>query len=310
MVLFGMSGLLFATSFLNTRVYLPRMHRAIILMCALSGLLLLVLFLFNYNALHMALAFIFVVLFSAFMLLLGTLSVRSGYKPARYYLLGAIAAMTGALLTDLSVAGFIPYNPLTYRAVEIGILADAIFLALALAYQFRINQKEKFDAVLLARIDSLTGLNNRRAFYEFTKPIWSNALRNRRDVSLILLDIDNFKQINDIYGHAIGDEVLIAIASVLAQSAREGDVVARWGGEEFILFLPETQLEAANALAERLRVAISEIRIAHAKNLVSFTASLGVAQMKESCRSIEELVSIADICLYQAKHDGKNKVQG
>jgi diguanylate cyclase (GGDEF)-like protein len=181
-------------------------------------------------------------------------------------------------------------------------------LALALAYQFRISQKEKFQAERMARIDPLTGLNNRRAFYEASKPIWSNALRNRRDVSVILLDIDKFKRINDTYGHAYGDEVLIAVASILAKSAREGDVVARWGGEEFILLLSETNLEAAIALAERLRLAISGKRIGHVKGTISFTASFGVAQRAELCVSIEELTSVADNCLYQAKREGRNRV--
>ena len=308
MLIYGMSGFLFASSFMNTRINFPRMHRAIIRTSAFFALLLLVLFVMGENVLHMKTAFVFGVVFPMLMLLLGVLAIRSGYKPAWYFLFGAIAAMTGALLTTLAVSGIIAFNVYTYRAVEVGMLADAVLLALALAYQFRVNQTEKLVAERMARIDPLTGLNNRRAFYEVTKPIWGNALRNRRDVSVILFDIDKFKTINDNYGHAAGDEVLVAIASMLAQSAREGDVVARWGGEEFILFLPETNLDAAIAMAERLRVAISEKRMMHAKGEISFTASFGVAQRSESCASIEELTSVADKCLYQSKHEGRNRV--
>jgi diguanylate cyclase (GGDEF)-like protein len=308
MALFGMSGLLFASSFLDTRSNFPIMHRAIIWICAAFGTLLLALFLLDYNTIHMAVAFVFVIVFSVLMLLLGVQAVRSGYTPAWYFLFAAISSMTGAALTDLSVAGVIPYNAFTYRAVEIGMLMDAVLLALALAYQFRVNQREKLLAERIARIDALTGLNNRRAFYEFTKPIWSNALRNRRDVSVILFDMDHFKRINDSYGHAAGDRVLIAIASLIMQSAREGDVTSRWGGEEFILFLPETNLDAATVMAERLRAAISEKHIKHDKGKIRFTASFGVAQRPDSCESIEELITIADKCLFLSKHKGRNRV--
>ena len=308
MALFGMSGLLFASSFLDTRNNFPVMHRAMIRICAAFGSLLLALFLLDYNTIHMAVAFVFVIVFSVLMLLLGVQAVRSGYTPAWYFLFAAISSMTGAALTDLSVAGVIPYNAFTYRAVEIGMLMDAVLLALALAYQFRVNQREKLLAERIARIDALTGLNNRRAFYEFTKPIWSNALRNRRDVSVILFDMDHFKRINDNYGHVAGDRVLIAIASLIMQSAREGDVTSRWGGEEFILFLPETNLDAATVMAERLRVAISEKHIKHEKGKISFTASFGVAQRPDSCESIEELITIADKCLFLSKHKGRNRV--
>lgn len=230
MLLYGMTGLLFAASFLDTRTHLPRMHRAMVWICALFATALLACILFDLNALGLGVAFVFISVFSCLMILLGVLAVRSGYKPARYFLFGAVAAMTGALLTDLAVAGLIPYNAYTYRLVDIGMLVDATVLGLALAYQFRVSQQEKFQAERMANVDPLTGLNNRRAFYRIVQPIWSTALRKRRAVSVIMLDIDRFKQINDKYGHACGDEVLVALASILAKSARDGDVLARWGG--------------------------------------------------------------------------------
>lgn len=308
MELYGITGLLFAASFLDTRTHFPRIHRAIIRVCALFALLLFAAFLLDYNASGLAIAFVFVFVFSCLMILLGVLAVRSGHKPARYFLFGAIAAMVGALLTDLSVAGLIPFNDFTYRAVEIGMLIDASVLALALAYQFRVNQQEKFQAELMARADPLTGMNNRRAFYQIAKPVWSTALRNMRDISVIELDIDRFKQINDTHGHACGDDVLVAVADILAKSARDGDVLARWGGEEFIMLLPETNLDAAIALAERLRVAISGIRLQYRGEDISFTASFGVVQRTAQCMSMEALISTADQYLYQSKREGRNRV--
>jgi diguanylate cyclase (GGDEF)-like protein len=308
MVLYGMSGLLFAATFLDTRNNFPRLNRIVAWICALFAVLLLGSFLFNFNAAGLDIAFLFVFVFSCLMIWLGVLAVRHGHKPARYFLFGAIAAMAGALMTDLSVAGLIPYNEFTYRAVEIGMLIDASVLALALAYQFRVGQQEKYQAELMARVDPLTGLNNRRAFYQIAKPVWSNALRNQRQISVIELDIDRFKQINDTHGHACGDEVLIAVASIMARSARDGDVLTRWGGEEFILLLPETDLDAAIALAERLRNLISAVKLQYHGKEIRFTASFGVAQRMPQCVSMDELISAADDRLYQSKRDGRNRV--
>jgi diguanylate cyclase (GGDEF)-like protein len=217
-----------------------------------------------------------------------------------------------------AIAGFATL----YLAVLIkggGEVGDAFLDALRLRFdkerviqellvQQSIANQARSDAELLARTDHLTGLNNRRAFYEIAGPVWSTELRSNRDVSVILLDIDHFKALNDNYGHAFGDEVLGLVASVLKVSAREGDVVARWGGEEFILFLPETNLTAAMVLAERLRVSISEMRIDYGQTPLSVTASFGVVQRAEVCLTVDELTSRADKCLYQAKSDGRNRV--
>jgi diguanylate cyclase (GGDEF)-like protein len=308
MVLTGITGLMFASSFLDTRENFPGLHRIVIRICALFALLLLGTSLFNFNAAGLDVAFVFVFIFSCLMILLGVLAVRSGHKPARYFLFGAIAAMAGVLMTDLSVAGLIPYNGFTYRGVELGMLIDASVLALALAYQFRVGQQEKFQAELMARVDPLTGLNNRRAFYQIAKPVWSTALRNQREIAVIGLDVDRFKQINDTHGHACGDKVLIAIASILAKSARDGDVLARWGGEEFILLLPETNLDAAITLAERLRNLISGVKLEYQGKEIRFTASFGVAQRTAQCESMDELISAADDRLYQSKREGRNRV--
>lgn len=179
-----------------------------------------------------------------------------------------------------------------------------------LLVQQSIANQARSDAEFLARTDHLTGLNNRRAFYEIAGPVWSSGIRSNRDVSVILLDIDHFKMLNDDYGHAFGDRVLESVASNLKESAREGDVVARWGGEEFILLLPETNLSAAMALAERLRVSISGMRFGHGQTQQSITASFGVVQRAESCLTVDELTSRADKCLYQAKSEGRNRVCG
>ena len=308
MFLYGVSGLAFASRFLDLKLYFPRVRKAVIAFCAGFGVLLAVAFLLDSQKVALLAAFSFVILFSGIMLLLGAISVYAGQKPARYFLIAAMAAMVGALLTALSVWGFIPHNGWTFRAVEIGMLVDATLLALALAYQLRASQEKRIRAERLAQMDPLTGLNNRRAFYDKTGSLWSNGIRHEHDTSVMLLDIDRFKQINDTYGHAHGDEVLKALADILKQSIRQGDVLARWGGEEFIVFLPETSLQEAAALAERLRTAVEDARIPREKNITSVTASFGVAQKEARHATLDALIASADACQYQSKLQGRNRV--
>jgi diguanylate cyclase (GGDEF)-like protein len=212
------------------------------------------------------------------------------------------------VLTTLSTWGFIPHNSWTFRAVEIGMLADATLLALALGYQFRVGQEERLRAERLAQLDPLTGLNNRRAFYDKTSALWAQAIRHGHATSVMLLDIDRFKQINDVYGHAHGDEVLKVLAGALRHSIRQGDALARWGGEEFIVLLPETSQQEAVALAERLRAEIAAMRIPHEAGATAVTASFGIAQKEERHITLDALIAAADECLYLSKQQGRNRV--
>jgi diguanylate cyclase (GGDEF)-like protein len=307
-MLYGATGLIFALSFLETRTYFPRAHKAVIAYLSVSTVLLLLAVLFDSQRYALLIAFIFALLFTSIMLMLGVMAARSGQKPAQYFLLAAIAAMVGAALTTLSVWGFIPINIWTFRAVEIGILLDATLLALALTYQFRVGQEAKLRAEQLATLDPLTGINNRRAFYDKAIPIWNVTQRHNRNLSLILLDIDNFKRVNDAYGHAYGDEALKAMAGVVMKSIRDHDVAARWGGEEFILLLPETDIQEAAALAERLRSAIAGIHLSHAGAEIAVTASFGVVQRETHHNTLDVLISTADNYLYQSKEMGRNRV--
>ena len=308
--LYGASGLLFAIRFLDLRANFPRIHQAVVGYCAVFGTLLGAAVALGNQKLALLVSFSFVFLFSGVMLWLGIISVRAGQKAARYFLIAAVTAMVGAALTTLSTWGFIPHNSWTFRAVEIGMLADATLLALALAYQFRVGQEERMRAEQLAQLDPLTGLNNRRAFYDKTSPPWSMAERHGHDIAVMLLDIDLFKRINDAHGHAHGDEVLKALAKLLRQSVRQGDVLARWGGEEFIVLLPETGLEEAMVLAERLRVAIADLRVPHEAGETAFTVSFGVAQKGPRHATLDALIASADHCLYQSKERGRNRVTG
>jgi len=186
-------------------------------------------------------------------------------------------------------------------------LVDATLLALALTYQIRSIQLEHKLAEQLAAHDPLTGLDNRRSFMEKAQPAWSTAQRNQRELSMIVLDLDHFKSINDRHGHAMGDKALVITAGILADSARDGDIVARWGGEEFLLLLPETKLEAALVMAERLQKLIAEIRLPSPDGEIMFTASFGVAHRTRH-ENLDSLIADADGQLYRAKEKGRNRI--
>lgn len=308
MVAYAFAGLLFATRFLETRRNFPRVHRAIGYMLVVVAVSLGSLIAINSHVGALYLAFSFMFVFTSIMLFLGAISLYSGFKPAKYFLLASVSAMIGVSVTALAVWGGIPYNAWTYRAAEIGMLIDSVLLAMALADQFRISQEEKLLAEKLAKVDPLTGMNNRRAFYDATRATWSTAVRHDRDIAVILMDIDHFKRINDSYGHANGDKVLIKIARFLLASARDGDILARWGGEEFILFLPETDVEEATSIAERLRKAIKNVHIAINDESIVISASFGVACKTTRSLNLDEVISLADAQLYRAKHEGRDRV--
>jgi diguanylate cyclase (GGDEF)-like protein len=159
-----------------------------------------------------------------------------------------------------------------------------------------------------AATDSLTGLANRWTFDEELALEWRRAERIGDPLGLILLDIDNFKSVNDTYGHQAGDEILRRVGQVLAESVRHADLAARYGGEEFGVVLPETDLDGAIELAERLRLALEAeaVELADGTRL-SVTASFGAA-VKGDLPGGEDLVAAADEALYEAKRTGKNRV--
>ncbi len=168
---------------------------------------------------------------------------------------------------------------------------------------------------MLASIDGLTGVPNRRALDERFIQEWNRAQRTQESLALLMIDIDQFKQFNDIYGHPAGDRTLVAVSSALAQQMRRAeDMVARFGGEEFAVLLPHTDLEAAAYLAERLRTAVAELAIAHqASRWGHVTISIGCAVSTPSAGHTTQdrlhLLASADHALYQAKEDGRNRVQ-
>jgi diguanylate cyclase (GGDEF)-like protein len=157
--------------------------------------------------------------------------------------------------------------------------------------------------------DELTGLFNHRRFVEALESEAERARRFDQPVGLVMVDLDDFKAVNDSYGHQQGDEVLRQVAALMRSYSREIDAPARYGGEELAIVLPQTDLSGARRLAERLRAGIEALEIPRLSGGGSMrvTASLGVAALPESAGDVERLIAAADAALYEAKRAGKNK---
>ncbi len=160
-----------------------------------------------------------------------------------------------------------------------------------------------------ANHDPMTNLYNRRYFYTIANDILNLAHREQKSVSIIMLDIDYFKKINDMYGHAVGDIVIKRLASIMLKNTRKSDVVARIGGEEFAILLPNTNTEGAKKIASKIRELVNDEKI-EVDGVISFnfTVSLGVATATQEDEQIDSVLNRADKALYKAKEAGRNKV--
>jgi two-component system, cell cycle response regulator len=173
-------------------------------------------------------------------------------------------------------------------------------------------ERRRSELLELTRTDSLTGLFNRRYFEERLALEYSRALRYGGQLSLVMVDIDHFKRINDTWGHPFGDVVLKRVAQVARESLRDVDMLARYGGEELVVLLPETAAPDAMVVCERVRSAIERLELTapgEAAQAVHVTASLGLATFPQhGLTGSESLVRAADDCLYEAKAGGRNRV--
>jgi len=160
----------------------------------------------------------------------------------------------------------------------------------------------------LATTDSMTGLFNRRHFLSLAEAEWSRFQRYQRPLSVLAIDIDHFKSVNDRYGHAVGDQAIVSVADACQQGRRASDIVGRFGGEEFAMLLPETDHAQAMIVAERLREAVAAHVLHVHKVQFRLTISIGVARATLSMSGIDALLRAADQALYQAKTEGRNRV--
>jgi diguanylate cyclase (GGDEF)-like protein len=186
--------------------------------------------------------------------------------------------------------------------------AFSILMILVTAYGLgRLAQNEQ-RLLLAAMVDPLTGVLNRRRFTELSKIEEGRSRRHGLPFAVLMIDIDHFKRINDGFGHPVGDQAIRALAETCARSLRPHDLLARFGGEEFVLTLPQTDLEGAAVVAERVRQAVEQLALPSEAGTVRFTISIGIATYR-SGRLLEEIIESADQALYRAKEAGRNRVE-
>jgi diguanylate cyclase (GGDEF)-like protein len=244
--------------------------------------------------------------------------LRDHHPEARALFLGVLI-FTGTCVNDLLI-DFAYVD--TVRLVPFGFLAFMLAMAVSLADRFTasishlehvvaqrtqalsIANKQLAEA---ARIDPLTGIYNRRGFREEAEVEVQRMFRGGKGFSLVLADIDHFKSFNDRYGHACGDYILTRTAAILRDRVRDVDRLGRWGGEEFILLLPETDSDGAALLAEKLRDTIADNVLEYEHRRHSLTMTFGVATFRKG-ETLEACIARADAALYEGKAAGRNRV--
>ncbi len=196
------------------------------------------------------------------------------------------------------LASFDDVTPLEEKKVELSQMLDKLK-----ASSEEIHRQNK-ELEILATRDPLTACMNRRSLFEQFETLWKTATRHNHPLCCVMVDIDHFKSINDTHGHSVGDQVLQMVAAVLKTTARDGDIVSRYGGEEFCIVLPHIDLDGAAEAAERYRSAIEAAAFVN----INVTASLGVSSIHLGAPDPHALIDQADKCLYAAKENGRNQV--
>jgi diguanylate cyclase (GGDEF)-like protein len=234
--------------------------------------------------------------------------VSGGWRSVTPPLLLLFAAYLG--LHEVSRA-LGPIEPLSEAALTVLYCFNlSVFFAMAsytARFYYAMVLKSEVKLRDLATRDTLTGLFNRRHLIELAEQEIQRKSRTGAPLSLVIADIDEFKQINDQLGHDAGDQVLTRVSAIFRQRCRANDTVARWGGEEFLFLLPDTDSEAAADFAERVRAAVVDSRLEHGGRPIGCSLSLGVATLGAS-EDLEDGVGRADRALYQSKSEGRNRV--
>ncbi|MDQ2748253.1 MAG: GGDEF domain-containing protein [Actinomycetota bacterium] len=204
----------------------------------------------------------------------------------------------GEVIGSVLVTKASNYSPIQYHRIQESVGQAAPVLA---------NLRNLAIAEVRAATDSLTGLPNKRAVGDTLKRMLAQASRNLTPLSLLMLDLDHFKEVNDCFGHPIGDQALANVGQALRSALRESDFAGRHGGEEFVVMLPDTDIEGAVLTAEKIRAAIADIRLPGVD--LAMTASVGIAVYPDHASTTERLERLADSALYVAKRAGRNRIE-
>jgi diguanylate cyclase (GGDEF)-like protein len=342
--------ILFSAEFLQLKKYLLRINKLFNLSAGVIFLfsILIILgypyasFLFNvYSSLFFLLLLIIVIY----------LLNHNSLKNLRYYLIALIIYMTSMGLMTLTFNGLLANTDLTRYAFVFGSYCEIFFFSFILSSRYnemkneklelktellnqKINNEKKLEKKIKERThelllmnqqleeakellfkesitDKLSGLYNRRYFSEISNTLFDASQRTGDELSVLMLDIDFFKEINDKYGHSVGDDTIIACSEILQGVARSSDVVTRYGGEEFVILLPDTKLDEALKLAYRIKDRIKNNKITiNETDFIKITISIGVTQsVQKKDTNIEDIIKRSDVALYKAKKMGRNRVE-
>ncbi|SEK41864.1 diguanylate cyclase (GGDEF) domain-containing protein [Colwellia chukchiensis] len=299
------SAVMFTIGFLNTRTFLPALHanryRIYVGLIVIAALI----FVSGDRSFIIMIQLAMLTVLSIWMLLVGCLAYKNKDPLAKFFIPAITMGTGGATISSFATWGIIPYSQWAFRGIEIGMLLEMSLLSISLGFNFKLAQDARKSAESNARQDPLTMLYNRRAFSELVHPSWELSKRNNSPISIMLMDLDWFKRINDQFGHAAGDQVLEGVAKEIKRRIRDSDIPLRWGGEEFLIFLPNTNSQQAKQLAEDLRTQIKHISF---NKINSVTMSIGVVSATPDQMDLDQLITLADEALYTAKENGRNTV--
>ncbi len=234
---------------------------------------------------------------------------RKGNKAAWFLLASWGPSMLLSLYVLWELLFFTKSSTAGMFAYPITLAFASITLVLGVAYRMLQQRRELDIARVQAQYDGLTGVLNRRTTMERLKEVHGSALKSNKPISVLFIDLDHFKKVNDSFSHAAGDICLKTAVQTLQNNLRHTDYIGRFGGEEFLIILPNTDTDTAMRLAERMREQIASLQVAYNGKMISITTSIGVTNTLPSDNSPEDMVNLADKALYLAKHDGRNLVR-
>lgn len=307
--------ILFVVSFLNLRRYAP-VHYKLMLAMAVPTTVILILAIFQQHFITNAVLYYIVLILDFLILSAAIAALYSGFAPSKFFLLAWIFVVGGAMVFVLRGLGILPQTPANHYAIFIGSAIESIVLSFALGYRIKAIREEseelkrkEAELEILSVTDSLTGLYNKRYLSEKLSEIIAAQSFNEHPLSLIMIDIDHFKQFNDTYGHVEGDRLLSFFSTILKTIIRDDDIPCRYGGEEFAIVLVNTDIEEGSRVAERIRIRFSETTFeTQSGQKVTVTLSAGISTLKPS-DTPETFLKRADEALYRAKAGGRNRCE-
>lgn len=317
------SLLLFSKEFLELEKTYPKMERIFLI---LAGIALVFAFLLAEDLPFSSVASN--LYFSSVLLMIIYVAItvlNRGFENAKYYLLALMFYLPSMTMMALDFNTLLPNTDLTRYSFLLGAYLEMFLFTLLLTNRYkhvnnlnhllihRTNQLEEMKKLFLEQsiTDFLTGLYNRRHFVEISQKYFQIALRQHQPLSIMMIDIDSFKAINDTYGHVFGDRVIASVADSIRENTRDSDLTARYGGEEFIVLLPATDVDEAYDVAERVRHEVESIPVEYENGtLIHITVSIGLSHLHPSKDDeIDKIILRADQALYEAKNAGRNRTK-